>query len=169
MSAIAVRLSYLNATETRNFIAGLMKGGGGGGRVGLRRLRVCESRYSLVLGMVANMDGDFSDDNYSNLAYEAREAKAYVDKCEAQWRNATWKPMGNRNMVVGVMFEVVVAIETSVRRSSLGGGDQSTSYETSSRVPPPSQSVVDQSTPYETPLRVPPSESISIVSSLWSM
>ncbi|CAN0890931.1 hypothetical protein LINGRAHAP2_LOCUS16715 [Linum grandiflorum] len=114
LAAIAVRQSYLNATETRNFIAGLMKGGGGGGRVGMRRLRACESRYSLALGMVANMDGDINDDNYSNLAYEAREAKAYVDKCEAQWRNATWQPMGIRNMVVGVLFEVVFAIGTSV-------------------------------------------------------
>ncbi|CAN1850388.1 hypothetical protein LINPERHAP1_LOCUS39850 [Linum perenne] len=115
LAYIAVRLSYLNATSTHNYINDLLKNPhGSGGEVGRQRLRVCESRYSLALGLVSSMDEDINDDTYSNLAYLARAAKAHVKGCEAAFVKATWQPMGNLNQVMEVLFEVIVAIGTSV-------------------------------------------------------
>ncbi|CAN1178500.1 hypothetical protein LINPERHAP2_LOCUS33705 [Linum perenne] len=87
LAYIAVRLSYLNATSTHNYINDLLKNPhGSGGEVGRQRLRVCESRA----------------------------AKAHVKGCEAAFVKATWQPMGNLNQVMEVLFEVIVAIGTSV-------------------------------------------------------
>ncbi|KAJ9162771.1 hypothetical protein P3X46_022520 [Hevea brasiliensis] len=100
LAFVAVRLAYLSASTTRDFITQLLK------NENQKPLQICIGDYNMAVSAIIMADNDLNSETFFELADLANKAAAAADDCEAAFKGNQSRPLGNKNKDLKGLCEI---------------------------------------------------------------